>query len=81
MDADTEGAAQVLVSSIDYNEYVGRIGIGRIERGEVKQGQSVTVCNYNNLQLIQSCSTVPARTPNHWRHKLVVRGVKFKQKL
>lgn len=51
MEADTEGAAQVLVSSIDYNEYVGRIGIGRIERGEVKQGQAVTVCNYNNLQL------------------------------
>lgn len=51
MEADTEGATQVLVSSIDYNEYVGRIGIGRIERGEVKQGQAVTVCNYNNLQL------------------------------
>ncbi len=51
MEADTEGAAQILVSSIDYNDYVGRIGIGRIERGEVKQGQAVTVCNYNNIQL------------------------------
>ena len=51
LEADTEGAAQILVSSIDYNDYVGRIGIGRIERGEVKQGQAVTVCNYNNIQL------------------------------
>ncbi len=51
METDTEGATQVLVSSIDYNEYVGRIGIGRIERGTLKQGQSVTVCNFNNVQL------------------------------
>ena len=51
MEADTVGPAQVLVSSIDYNDYVGRIGIGRIERGEIKQGQAVTVCNYNNVQL------------------------------
>ena len=33
---DTEGPTQMLVSSIDYNEYVGRIGIGRIERGSMK---------------------------------------------
>ena len=51
MEVDTEGAAQVLVSSIDYNDYVGRIGIGRIERGKVVQGQAVTVTNYNNRQL------------------------------
>lgn len=53
-EADTEGPAQLLVSSIDYNDYVGRIGIGRIERGEIKQGQAVTVCNYNNVQLKNS---------------------------
>jgi GTP-binding protein len=40
-----EGPAQLLVSSIDYNEYVGRIGIGRIERGTVHAGQEVVVCN------------------------------------
>ena len=44
---DTEGPAQMLVSSIDYNEYVGRIGIGRIERGSMKVGQQVTVCDYH----------------------------------
>lgn len=51
MDVDGDGSTQVLVSSIDYNDYVGRIGIGRIERGTLKAGQSVTVCNYNNIQL------------------------------
>jgi len=44
---DAEGPTQMLVSSIDYNEYVGRIGIGRIERGSMKAGQQVTVCNYH----------------------------------
>ncbi len=38
---------QMLVSSIDYNEYVGRIGIGRIERGKVAVNQEVQTCNYN----------------------------------
>ena len=38
----------MLVSSIDYNEFVGRIAIGRIERGTVKQNQEIVVCNYHN---------------------------------
>ncbi len=37
---------QMLISSIDYNEYVGRIGIGRIVRGSIKVNQQVTVCDY-----------------------------------
>ena len=44
---DTDGPTQMLVSSIDYNDYVGRIGIGRIERGSLKVGQQVTVCDYH----------------------------------
>ncbi|MGN1373422.1 MAG: translational GTPase TypA [Candidatus Coproplasma sp.] len=48
MDVDADGETQLLCSSIDYNEYVGRIGIGRIERGSVKAGAAVTVTNYNN---------------------------------
>ena len=44
---DADGPTQMLVSSIDYNEYVGRIGIGRIERGSMKVGQQVTVCDYH----------------------------------
>ena len=41
-EVDTEGPMQYLVSAIDYNEYVGRIAIGRIERGEMKVNQDVT---------------------------------------
>ena len=37
---------QMLISSIDYNEYVGRIGIGRIVRGKISVNQQVTVCDY-----------------------------------
>ncbi len=39
---------QMLVSSVDYNEYVGRIAIGRIERGVIKQNQEIEVCNYHS---------------------------------
>lgn len=44
---DVDSPMQILVSSIDYNEYVGRIGIGRIERGEMHVGQQVTVCDFH----------------------------------
>ncbi len=47
-EGDETGSLQMLVSSIDYNDYVGRIGIGRIERGEVKQNQEVMVSEYHN---------------------------------
>ena len=49
IDVDYEAPFQMLVSSIDYNEYVGRIGIGRIERGVAMVNQEVTTCNYNLL--------------------------------
>ena len=39
---------QMLVSSVDYNEYVGRIAIGRIERGVIRQNQEIEVCNYHD---------------------------------
>ena len=45
---DLAGPFQMLVSSIDYNEYVGRIAIGRIERGVIRQNQEIEVCNYHN---------------------------------
>lgn len=44
---DPDGSLQMLVSSIDYNDYVGRIAIGRVERGTMHVGQEVMVCNYN----------------------------------
>ena len=45
-EGDDEGELQVLVSSIDYNEYVGRIAVGRIERGSMRVNQEVMVCDY-----------------------------------
>ena len=47
-EGDLEGELQLLVSSIDYNEYVGRIGIGRIERGSIKQNQEVMISNFHS---------------------------------
>ncbi len=41
---DREGALQLLISSLDYDDYIGRIGIGRIERGSVKKGEAVALC-------------------------------------
>ena len=49
-EGDDKGPLQMLVSSIDYNEYVGRIGIGRIERGEIKVGQEVMVTNFHSTE-------------------------------
>ncbi len=47
-EVDLEAPFQMLVSSIDYNEFVGRIAIGRIERGVIKQNQEIAVCNYHD---------------------------------
>ena len=47
-EADVDAPFQMLVSSIDYNEFVGRIAIGRIERGAIKQNQDIAVCNYHS---------------------------------
>ena len=47
-EANVDEPFQMLVSSIDYNEFVGRIAIGRIERGAVKQNQEIAVCNYHD---------------------------------
>ena len=46
-EVNVEEPFQMLVSSIDYNEFVGRIAIGRIERGTIKQNQEIAVCNFH----------------------------------
>ncbi len=69
---DETAPLQMLISSIDYNEYVGRIGIGRIERGSVKLNQNVLVGNYYsedkprnsklvNIMQIQELKRVPVQ--------------------
>ncbi|MBO4495233.1 MAG: translational GTPase TypA [Clostridiales bacterium] len=47
-EGDTEGPLQLLVSNIDSDPYIGRIAIGRIERGSIKQNQPVVVCTYDD---------------------------------
>ena len=47
-EADTESPVQILVSSIDYNDYVGRMAVGKIQRGVLKQGQEVLVCDFHH---------------------------------
>ena len=48
---DAEAPLQLLVSSIDYNEYVGRIAVGRVERGTIKVNQEVTICDFHNPEI------------------------------
>ncbi|MCD7947054.1 MAG: translational GTPase TypA [Oscillospiraceae bacterium] len=47
-EANPDAPFQMLVSSIDYNDFVGRIAIGRIERGTIEQNQEITVCNFHD---------------------------------
>ncbi|CDC68345.1 MULTISPECIES: translational GTPase TypA [environmental samples] len=51
-EADKDAPFQMLVSSIDYNDFVGRIAIGRIERGTLKQNQEVALCNYHDPEAV-----------------------------
>ena len=72
-EVDDEGSMQYLVSSVDYNEYVGRIAIGRIERGVMKVNQEVTVGDFHQtkkeyrgkivtMYQIQGLNRVPCET-------------------
>ncbi|MBR6044884.1 MAG: translational GTPase TypA [Ruminococcus sp.] len=74
-EVDGEGSMQYLVSAIDYNDYVGRIAIGRIERGTMKVGQEVTVGDYHQtkkeyrgkvvtMYQIEGLNRVPVETAN-----------------
>ena len=57
-EADEDQPFQMLVSSIDYNEFVGRIAIGRIERGTIQQNQDLTVCNYHDPEQSRKAKAV-----------------------
>ena len=55
---DETAPLQLLVSSIDYNEYVGRIAVGRIERGTIQVNQEVAICDYHNPEMKQKGKVV-----------------------
>ena len=44
-EGEIDAPLQLLVSNIEYDEYVGRIGIGRVERGQIKSGQQAVLCH------------------------------------
>jgi len=47
-EGDEEGPLQVLISTIDYNDYIGRIGIGKVERGSIRVNQDTVIINKEN---------------------------------
>ena len=55
---DKDAPLQMLVSSIDYNEYVGRIAVGRVERGTIRVNQEVTICDYHDPEIKQKGKVV-----------------------
>ena len=55
---DEDAPLQMLVSSIDYNEYVGRIAVGRVERGTIKVNQEVTICDFHHPEIKQKGKVV-----------------------
>ena len=55
---DKDAPLQLLVSSIDYNDYVGRIAVGRVERGTIKVNQEVTICDFHDPEVKQKGKVV-----------------------
>jgi GTP-binding protein len=53
-DEDPDAPLQLQICSLDYNSYVGKIGIGRIRRGRIKAGQDVIVLNGNNEKFVKA---------------------------
>ena len=51
-EVELDAPFQMLVSSIDYNEFVGRIAVGRIERGTIRQNDEIVVCNYHDPESV-----------------------------
>ena len=46
-EGDPDAGTQVLISTIDYNDYVGRIGVGKVDNGVIKVNQDVVICNHH----------------------------------
>ena len=59
---DADAPLQLLVSSIDYNEYVGRIAVGRVEQGTIKVNQEVTICDFHDPEIKQKGKVVALYT-------------------
>ncbi len=55
---EEDGPLQVLISSIDFNEFVGRIAVGRVERGVIKANQEIAVCDFHDPDMKQKAKVV-----------------------
>ena len=55
---DDSRPLQMLVSSLDYNDYVGRIAVGRVERGVLRQNQEIVVCDDHNERPVRKAKAV-----------------------
>ena len=49
-EGDPDASTQVLISTIDYNEYVGRIGVGKVDNGSISVGQEMVPVSYTHLK-------------------------------
>ncbi|CDA88787.1 gTP-binding protein TypA [Ruminococcus sp. CAG:563] len=49
-EGDIDGPLQILFSSLDYDDYIGRIGVGRVERGKILRGENVVLCKQDGKQ-------------------------------
>ena len=67
-EGDPDGPAQVLISTIDYSEYVGRIGVGRVVRGKFRQGMNVVITN-----LETGATSTPWRLGNLYTYQALKR--------
>lgn len=71
-----EGTPQMLITSLDYSSYVGRIAIGRVHRGELREGMEIGLCKKDGSvvrQRIKELHTFEGMTPQggkreEWRH-------------
>ena len=53
-EGDENGPCQMLVSSAEHNDYVGKLAVGKIARGNLKVGKSVCLCNYHDEKIVKA---------------------------
>lgn len=70
-EGDETAPLQLLASSLDYSDYVGRIGIGRIEQGTMRQNQDVVLCDFHNPALLKKAKITSIYTFDGLKRKPV----------
>ena len=68
-----EGPVQMLITSLDYSSYVGRIAVGRIHRGELREGMEVALCKRDGSVVKQRIKELPVAISAHWLASKILR--------